>query len=292
MISDDISDIYFANQMIHNLNVVGVFIEKNQPPKSWDRIKKQIEFFKNPRHFLKLKRKKQKLKKHYQNFNQIGVQCFGKEALHLNVKNQCCVIETEYNQSLNENKIVQQIQKLNPDLILVCGCSILKSEIINIPKKGVLNLHGGLSQVYRGLWTTLWAVVHGEPEYIGATVHYVNEGIDQGDILYQGRPELQADDNPETLYVKVVKLGVQMMLQAVDDIHHEKNIRIALKQNGKLYLKRMITLEVIEKAWEQINSGVLSKYLANKIERDIPVNQLLEGSHVYSFKVNQNLVDS
>ncbi|MCZ6593928.1 MAG: formyl transferase [Bacteroidetes bacterium] len=112
------------------------------------------------------------------------------------------MVYTEGKNAINNIEYVKEIRNLKPDLITVCGCSILRDGILSIPPQGVINLHSGLSQVYRGTWTTLWAIYNKEPEYVGATVHYVSAGIDDGDIFYQGRPEIQEGDNPETLYTK------------------------------------------------------------------------------------------
>ena len=47
----------------------------------------------------------------------------------------------------------------------------------------MVNLHGGLSPEYRGADCTFWALYNGEPENVGCTLHYINEGIDTGDLI-------------------------------------------------------------------------------------------------------------
>jgi methionyl-tRNA formyltransferase len=185
-------------------------------------------------------------------------------------------VYTEGKKTINEPVYVNAIQEIKPDVIVVCGTSILRDKIISIPPKGVLNLHGGLAQKYRGTCTTLWALFNGEPEYIGATVHYVAPGIDDGDILYQGRPEISITDDPETLYVKVVKLGIEMMIRAIEDIENERVRSCVLTEKGTLYLNRMITPKVLQRVWQNIDAGMLDDYLKNRAVRDEKVHSIMQ----------------
>ncbi len=76
--------------------------------------------------------------------------------------------------------------------------------MLKVPRLGSLNLHGGLSQRYRGLNTTDWEVDNGEPEYVGATVHFVSPGIDDGDVVStRGGPPSSGPIPANDLYVKV-----------------------------------------------------------------------------------------
>ena len=141
----------------------------------------------------------------------------------------------------------------------------------------MLNLHGGLPQRYRGVWTTLWAVYNEEPEYIGATVHFVDAGVDNGEIIYQSRPVINADDNPETLYVKVVKIGIEMMIQAIIDIENDRVKSYPQKRVGNLFLGKMVTPEILSRAWKNVDKGSIREYINNKVERDRQVIELMVG---------------
>ncbi|AZT84093.1 formyl transferase [Marinobacter sp. NP-4(2019)] len=185
------------------------------------------------------------------------------------------VMRTQGVNAINSPEYTSWIQDLKPDVIAVCGASILRNELLSIPTHGVLNLHGGLSQFYRGLFTTDWAIHNGVPEYIGATVHFVSEGVDDGDVVYQGRPEIAAEDNPNTLYEKVVRLGVQMMIRAIKDIEQSRCQRTRLESKGWLYLHDMFDVNAKRATWRQVRKGVISDYLSDKDARDRLVNESL-----------------
>ena len=84
--------------------------------------------------------------------------------------------------SINKNKL-NFLKEVEIDLFILCGLKeILKKHILNIPKKGVINMHGGLLPKYRGGSPLNWQLINGE-KYFGITILFANEGIDTGDIL-------------------------------------------------------------------------------------------------------------
>jgi len=275
IVSRDISDIYFANQLIKALNVKAVFVEQQEADDGGraDKLRRGLKYLTGPR--LIADRIKEELygKKLRKRAEAILLNGFGEDGLKINTSGSPVkVIYTTGVNAINDDKYVKAINELAPDVIALCGASILKKPIISIPRKGALNLHGGLAQWYRGVWTTLWAIYNGEPEYVGATVHYVSEGIDDGKIIYQGRPKITAEDNHESLYVKVVKLGVALMIKAIKDIEKGTVKSRPLEMKGRLYLKKHVTAQVLREAWNKVDEGVMHSYLLDKKARDKKVN--------------------
>ena len=72
----------------------------------------------------------------------------------------------------------------NADIIAVYGTSLLNNTILNNNKKFV-NIHLGLSPYYKGMACTLWPFYNKEPQYVGVTVHLLDNKIDNGPILHQ-----------------------------------------------------------------------------------------------------------
>jgi len=274
LISTDLSDIYFANQLIDKTNVVGVFVEQQcKQTFLFHKIKKFIVSCLNPLCLLK-KIREIFIHQYYLNkARQIAIKGFGRDNIILNRTKKCQVVYTNVGQTINSSQYVDAIKALQPDIIAVCGASILKEEIIAVPKKGVFNLHSGLSQKYRGTWTTLWAIYNEEPEYVAYTVHYVNSGIDLGNIVCQGRPEISEKDNQESLYVKVVKLGTQTMIKIINDLKNKDVISYPLPKKGTLYLNSMVTTLIIRKTWQKVRQGLIRTYVKK------PLNVELIGVH-------------
>lgn len=283
LVSDDAFDIYFANQLINAVNVVGVVIEKQGDDDNlFVRIFRVMRLISQPSVFIRkifsgiARRLQKKIRNYHVQSRKINEEHFGAAGCKLLPPKACKVIYTEGSNDINNPVYVEEIRRLKPDLIAVCGTSILKKDILVIPQQGLLNLHGGLAQRYRGLWTTEWAIYNKEPEYVGATVHYISTGVDDGDIIYQGRPTIVKDDNPKTLYVKVVKLGISMMNRAIMDIQKGRVKKVPLQSRGELYLASMMTPAIRSKAWDNVKRGVISAYLNDRHRRDKKVLRLLK----------------
>ena len=281
IVSTDPSDVFFGNVLARRLQAAGIVVENQACPEPFSkRGGRWVGRLLRPWDLPKLWLERRIVAEHVRKSGCIDRAGFGEDGYRLAVPDSCRVLELSGKGALNSPETVQCIRELEPDLLVLCGCSILKEELISVPRLGALNLHGGLAQCYRGVWTTLWAVVNREPEYVGATVHFVAPGIDDGEIVFQGRPEIVADDNPESLYVKVVQLGVEMMATAVEAVRTGQVQRHRLEQKGKLYRSSAVTPEVLATAWRETELGVIPLYLAQKESRDAPVLRLMRGIFV------------
>jgi len=96
--------------------------------------------------------------------------------------------------SVNQPGMKAYLESLKPDLIWVYGTGRIQPHIIEIPKWGMVNLHGGISQKYRGLDSTLWALYNKDFDSIGLTIHYVAPELDTGDILTQRKMDIHSSD--------------------------------------------------------------------------------------------------
>ncbi len=272
IVSKDKSDLYFANQLMKRLNVVGVMVENQRPERDKTPILvKALKLISRPHVLISKAYNKisDLLSDKFADYNRFENSAdFGEEGRKLFPCEHCEITYTTGVNNINAPEYVEWLINIQADVVAVCGASILREKMLSVPKYGVLNLHGGLAQKYRGLFTTDWAIHNEEPEFVGATVHYVSPGIDDGDIAYQGRPKIEPDDHPHSLYVKVVKLGVNMMTQSIQDLQEGNANPVPLQQKGNLYLGRMYTSKAKAATWKKIRTGVIRKYLANKITRD------------------------
>ena len=277
VVSTDPSDLFFANRLARRLRAVAVVVEDQAAAPLGPRLRRTVRRLLRPWDLPEHLRGQRIIAEHVRRTGLIDREGFGEEGYQLQVPEECQLVELSGKGVLNCPETVERVRQLEPDLLVLCGCSIIKKELLSVPRLGTLNLHGGLAQRYRGVWTTLWAVVNREPEYVGATVHFVTPDIDDGDIVHQGRPELGPDDNPESLYVKVVRLGVEMMASAVAGIAAGQVQRYPLEERGQLYLSSMVTPEVLAKAWRATEEGVMQEYLSDRERRDAAVLPLMRG---------------
>lgn len=88
-------------------------------------------------------------------------------------------------QKVNDPEFVSEVKALEPDLNLsVSYDQILRPTVLRMAPLGFVNIHAGKLPYYRGRNVITWAIINNETE-IGLTAHYLDEGIDTGDIILQ-----------------------------------------------------------------------------------------------------------
>lgn len=128
---------------------------------------------------------------------------------------------------INDASAIEFISAHDPDIIAVCGTSVLRPEVFQLAKKGTINIHSGIIPEYRSAEPTFWALYNNEPDKVGVTIHFVDKGVDTGPIIYQQAVGVSKDDNIATLFFKCNKVGAELMVKAIRDIESDdvKTIR-------------------------------------------------------------------
>ena len=116
--------------------------------------------------------------------------------------------------SPNLPAIVETLRALAADVILsVWYRRLLGPDLLALPRVAALNLHGSLLPAYRGRAPVNWVLVNGERR-TGVTLHHMAGEADAGDIVAQQAIDIEPDDTAFTLYKRMVKIGVELLLDA------------------------------------------------------------------------------
>ena len=126
-------------------------------------------------------------------------------------------IKTLQPSNLMDEEFINQLKDLKPDLIIVVAFRKLPTEVFNIPKHGTINLHASLLPNYRGAAPINWCLMNGEIK-TGVTTFYINEKIDQGDILLQKEIMIKNEDDFGSLYTKLSEVGAELVVKTVEGI--------------------------------------------------------------------------
>lgn len=137
-------------------------------------------------------------------------------------------IKTLQPSNLMDEEFINQIKGLKPDLIIVVAFRKLPAEVFNIPRHGTINLHASLLPNYRGAAPINWCLMNGEIK-TGVTTFYINEKIDQGDILLQKEIMIKNEDDFGSLYTKLSEVGAELVVKTVEGIFN--NSLKPIKQN-------------------------------------------------------------
>jgi len=138
-----------------------------------------------------------------------------------------------YVEDINDTKCMEFLQKENPDIFVVRGTAILKSHIIAIPRKYVLNIHGGIVPEYRNVHSAFWAYIKRDYKNIGTSIIFLDEGIDTGDIAKQAFITTNECDSIFEVKKKNLKLAGDLILQVLGNsecVPHT-NVQEKSKQN-------------------------------------------------------------
>lgn len=153
--------------------------------------------------------------------------------------------------------IKSEILNLEPDLIIVAAYGqILPKEILDIPKKGCLNVHPSLLPKYRGSSPIQSAILNGE-KITGVTIILMDEKIDHGPIIGQRTIEIGEKETGKDLQDKLADLSVRLILETIPKQQkglvrpvpqNENQItyaRVLRREDGKINWKK--TAEDIER---------------------------------------------
>jgi folate-dependent phosphoribosylglycinamide formyltransferase PurN len=182
-------------------------------------------------------------------------------------------VEIPYGE-VNEQRYYDEITDLEPDLLVVYGSSIIQHPLLTEYNGRILNIHLGLSPYYRGTGTNFWPLVNGEPEYVGATFMYIDEGVDTGEIIHQLRARVHPYDGPHDIGNRLIADVGQLYPEIVrrfDDLHHMS--QIDEPDNNHYYKSSDYSQDATVQLYENFTNGMVKDYLENKEERvaEVPI---------------------
>jgi methionyl-tRNA formyltransferase len=123
-----------------------------------------------------------------------------------------------------EKDYLDIVKRINPDLIIISNFhKIIKKELIELSKIGTFNLHSSLLPELRGGTSVIWALKNGLTQ-TGVTLHYVTEGIDDGDVISKKTVEIDFWDTQGTLYEKITIAKFEVLVSFLFDISQGKDI--------------------------------------------------------------------
>lgn len=120
--------------------------------------------------------------------------------------------------SVNSAECIEQLKKINPDVVIVNGCRIISQKVLAAIDAVFINTHEGITPRYRGIHGAYWALANKDYENCGVTVHLVDKGVDTGGILYQAIVKPEKKDNFTTYPYYQTAAGISLMKKAIEDV--------------------------------------------------------------------------
>ena len=148
----------------------------------------------------------------------------------------------------NNTEFIQEIKDLKPDVICVVAYGkILPQEILDIPEKGSINVHGSLLPKYRGAAPIQWAVLNGD-KITGVTTMYMGAGMDTGDMILKEEVEIGEDETTGELWERLSKIGANLLVETLKQI--EAGTAPRIPQGDDFSMAPMLDKEMAKIDWE------------------------------------------
>lgn len=165
---------------------------------------------------------------------------------------------------LNTQQTLAFLRQAEVEAVLIYGTNLIKTPLLEAFAGRMINLHLGLSPYYRGTATNFYPLLNDEPEYVGATVHLIDPGIDSGAIIRHARPEIRPDDRPHTIGCKAISAGIDAIVRTLTDL--EAGTLKASPQwrpeRARLYLRKHYHPRQVVQLARMVDEGLIPRYVA------------------------------
>lgn len=142
-------------------------------------------------------------------------------------------------ETLRGGEAADIIRSLAPEIIVVVAYGkIIPREILDIPPKGCINVHGSLLPKYRGAAPIQWSVLNGDRE-AGVTTMYLDEMMDTGDMIAKRSVTVGEYETSGELFERLKHLGAELLLDTLRDIGNGTAARIKQEESEAVYVRQL-----------------------------------------------------
>ena len=160
--------------------------------------------------------------------------------------------------NVNSNEFIEKIKRYNCDVFYQCHLTRYLEKFFNLPPLGTINIHAGKLPFYRGRNVLNWVLINDEKEF-GITAHYVDEGIDTGDIIHQETFPILDTDNYQTLLEKAYYQCANVLFEALNKLEKGTATKVKQKNISEQFIycvKREVGDELIN--WSQSSREIFN----------------------------------
>jgi len=168
----------------------------------------------------------------------------------------------------NDAAVIEGIGHARPDVVLVFGTGLLKRPILDAFAGRLLNIHLGLSPYYRGAGTNFWPLVNREPEFCGATIHFLDEGVDTGPIIAHVRPAIRSGDGPHDIGNRTIVAAADALADAAAAHAASPLSGVAQAGGGRVYARKDFSAAAVRQLYANFAGGMIDEYLGDRAARD------------------------
>lgn len=130
-------------------------------------------------------------------------------------------------EKLRNPEFLSEIKQLEADIFVVVAFRMMPEVLFQMPRLGTFNLHASLLPDYRGAAPINYAIINGETK-TGVTTFFINEKIDEGNILLQKELDILPNENAGNLHDRLMEIGAKLVVETLDKI--SENVVVEMPQ--------------------------------------------------------------
>jgi methionyl-tRNA formyltransferase len=151
--------------------------------------------------------------------------------------------------TVNSTESIEIMEEMKADIAVLASFSeILNTDVINVLRFGIINVHPSLLPKYRGAEPIRWAIRRGET-VTGVSIMELSKELDRGNVLYQEPISIQPQDDEGTLRHRLVNLSIDMLPKAITE--YRKGYRGTPQRTDRTFYARRMKKsdEIIHWEW-------------------------------------------
>ena len=138
--------------------------------------------------------------------------------------------------TLNDKNVIDYLKQSKPDCIVFTGGGLIRNEVLENAGKGVINCHIGVLPEYRGMDVVEWPVLVDDNNNIGMTVHFMDKGVDTGDIIRVKKVSSKTSSNLTDLRQSIEPIMCQQIVEGtVDILKGNTKLQSQKEEDGRQY---------------------------------------------------------
>lgn len=161
--------------------------------------------------------------------------------------------------SMRDGEAFEILKQFDADVyVVVAYGKILPKEILDLPKKGCINVHASLLPRHRGASPIQWSIVSGD-KITGVTTMYMDEGMDTGDMIIKKSMDIDDELTADILHDKLAELGADCLSETLKNIENDIVIREKQQEDLVTYapiIKKEMALIDFNDDAEKINCKI------------------------------------
>jgi len=164
---------------------------------------------------------------------------------------------------ISEAEVLDQLLAQQVDTLAVFGTSILKDPLLAAFRGRIVNIHLGVSPYYRGSGTNFWAMYNEDLHLVGSTIHYIDPGIDTGEIICHVQAPIVDGDTPHTIGNHVIRDSVHGIVRVLQLLGEGPvpSMPQWKAENEHLYRRRDFTADILSDLLSRWEQGLVRRFL-------------------------------